>query len=447
MLPLSYPPLSNVAECSMLSLFFQLTDCPTLTVNGFGAYTLLVMKTVTSPPDPVPGLLGDDGLEELPPHAGARTDKLTSAATAIDVELVFLMVMPGPAARRAPRAAGLGRKAYSERVTIPFSVLDLAPILAGGTATDAFRNTLDLAQHAERWGYRRYWLAEHHNMPGVASAATSVVIAFVACGTSTIRVGAGGVMLPNHAPLVIAEQFGTLESLYPGRIDLGLGRAPGTDQNTMRALRRGALDADTFPDDVMELQAYFREELPGQMIRAVPGAGLHVPIWLLGSSLFSAQLAAALGLPFAFASHFAPDHLMAALQIYRSQFRPSAALEKPYAMVCIGVFAADADRDAWYLFTSMQQQFVNLRRGRPGPLQPPVDSLDGLATPAERAGVDHALALAVVGGPDTVRRGLDAIIAQTAADELLITSQIFDHAARLRSYELVAEAREALAAA
>jgi luciferase family oxidoreductase group 1 len=284
-------------------------------------------------------------------------------------------------------------------------------------------------------------------MPGVASAATSVVIGFVAGGTSTIRVGAGGVMLPNHAPLVIAEQFGTLESLYPGRIDLGLGRAPGTDQNTMRALRRGALDADTFPDDVMELQAYFRDVEPGQATRAVPGAGLHVPIWLLGSSLFSAQLAAALGLPFAFASHFAPDHLMAALHLYRSQFRPSASLAQPHAMVGLSVIAAETDRDAQRLLTSLQQQFVNLRRGRPGPLQPPVDHTDGVWTPAEKAGVDHALTYAVVGSPDTVRRGLKAIIDRTGADELILTAQIFDHAARLRSFEIAAAARDQLAAA
>ena len=330
---------------------------------------------------------------------------------------------------------------------IPFSVLDLAPIVAGGSAADAFRNTLDLARHAERWGFHRYWLAEHHNMPGVASAATSVVIGFVAGGTSTIRVGAGGVMLPNHAPLVIAEQFGTLESLYPGRIDLGLGRAPGTDQNTMHALRRGVPDADTFPDDVLELQAYFREVQPGQAIRAVPGAGLNVPIWLLGSSLFSAQLAAALGLPFAFASHFAPDHLMSALQVYRSQFRPSAALARPYAMVGLSVIAAESDRDAQRLFTSLQQQFVNLRRGRPGPLNPPLDSTEGLWTPAEKAGLDHALAYAVVGSPDTVRQGLKAMIDRTDADELILTAQIFDHAARLRSFELAAGARDQLAAA
>jgi len=330
---------------------------------------------------------------------------------------------------------------------VPFSVLDLAPIVVGGSASDAFRNTLDLARHAERLGYRRYWLAEHHNMPGVASAATSVVIGFVAGGTSTIRVGAGGVMLPNHAPLVIAEQFGTLESLYPGRIDLGLGRAPGTDPNTARALRRGELDADTFPDDVVELQKYFRPVAAGQSIRAVPGAGLNVPIWLLGSSLFSAQLAAALGLPFAFASHFAPDHLMAALEIYRRQFRPSQSLAQPYAMVGLSVFAAESDREARRLFTSLQQQFVNLRRGRPGPLHPPVETTEGLFTAAEQAGVDHSLAYAVVGAPETVRRGLAAFIAQTGADELMVTAQIFDHAARVRSFEIVAEVRDKLAAA
>ncbi len=330
---------------------------------------------------------------------------------------------------------------------VPFSVLDLAPIVVGGSASDAFRNTLDLARHAERLGYRRYWLAEHHNMPGVASAATSVVIGFVAGGTSTIRVGAGGVMLPNHAPLVIAEQFGTLESLYPGRIDLGLGRAPGTDPNTARALRRGELDADTFPDDVVELQKYFRPVAAGQSIRAVPGAGLNVPIWLLGSSLFSAQLAAALGLPFAFASHFAPDHLMAALEIYRRQFRPSQSLAQPYAMVGLSVFAAESDREARRLFTSLQQQFVNLRRGRPGPLHPPVETTEGLWTAAEQAGVDHSLAYAVVGAPESVRRGLAAFIAQTGADELMVTAQIFAHAARVRSFEIVAEVRDKLAAA
>jgi luciferase family oxidoreductase group 1 len=323
---------------------------------------------------------------------------------------------------------------------VPLSVLDLAPIVAGGTAADAFRNTLDLARHAERLGYRRYWLAEHHNMPGVASAATAVVIGFVAGGTSTIRVGAGGVMLPNHSPLVVAEQFGTLESLYPGRIDLGLGRAPGTDANTARALRRsGDLDADSFPDDVMELQAYFRDVAAGQRIRAVPGAGLNVPIWLLGSSLFSAQLAAALGLPFAFASHFAPDLLMQALELYRAQFKPSESLAHPYTMAGVAVFAAETDDQARRLFTSLQQQFINLRRGRPGPVQPPVDSMDGLWTPAEQAGVERSLAYAIVGSRETVARGLDQFVAQTRADEVMVTAQIYDHAARVRSYEIVAE--------
>ena len=285
------------------------------------------------------------------------------------------------------------------------SVLDLAPIVAGASAADAFRNTLDLARHAERWGFTRYWLAEHHNMPGIASAATAVVIGHVAAGTSTIRVGAGGVMLPNHSPLVVAEQFGTLESLFPGRIDLGLGRAPGTDPNTARALRRRAdLDADSFPHDVIELQTYFRDPAPGQLIRAVPGAGLNVPIWLLGSSLFSAQLAAALGLPFAFASHFAPDLLMQALAIYRSEFTRSESLAAPYAMAGVSVVAADTDAVARRLFTSLQIQLVNLRRGRPGPLNPPVDSLDDFWSPSERAGVEHALRYAILGSPDVVRR-------------------------------------------
>jgi len=323
---------------------------------------------------------------------------------------------------------------------VPLSVLDLAPIVAGATAADAFRNTLDLARHAERLGYRRYWLAEHHNMPGVASAATAVVIGHVAAGTTTIRVGAGGVMLPNHSPLVIAEQFGTLESLYPGRIDLGLGRAPGTDPNTARALRRHAdAEPDSFPNDVFELIAYFGDAEPGQHIRAVPGAGLHVPIWLLGSSLFSAQLAAALGLPFAFASHFAPDLLLDALRIYRSQFKASGAMSEPYAMAGVGIFAAATDADARRLFTSAQQQFLNLRRGRPGQVPPPVDSMDELWTPAERASVDRALALAIVGAPTTVRDGLDRFIAGTGVNEVIVAAQIYDHAARVRSYEIVAE--------
>ncbi len=330
---------------------------------------------------------------------------------------------------------------------VPFSVLDLSPIIAGGDAALAFRNTLDLARHAERWGYRRYWLAEHHNMRGIASAATAVVIGHVAGGTSTIRVGSGGVMLPNHAPLVIAEQFGTLESLYPGRIDLGLGRAPGTDQVTARALRRYlAGGADNFPQDVVELQAYFRPAEPGQAVQAVPGAGLKVPIWLLGSSLFSAQLAAVLGLPFAFASHFAPDHLMEALQLYRSRFRPSEQLDRPYVMLGVNVFAAASDAEARRHFTSLQQAFVNLRRGTPGQLPPPVDSTDGLWSAIEQAGLEHSLRYAVVGSPETVRRSIAAFIADTQADEIMVTTQMFDHAARLRSFEIVADARDALAA-
>ncbi|MGH8492284.1 MAG: LLM class flavin-dependent oxidoreductase [Moraxellaceae bacterium] len=334
---------------------------------------------------------------------------------------------------------------------IPFSVLDLAPVLAGSDTAQSFRNTLDLAQHAERWGYLRYWLAEHHNMPGIASAATAVLIGHVAGGTSTIRVGSGGVMLPNHAPLVVAEQFGTLESLYPGRIDLGLGRAPGTDPATMRALRRhhGRDSGDSFPQDVVELQHYLDEPQEGEQqshgVNAYPGSGLKVPLWLLGSSLFSAHLAAELGLPFAFASHFAPDYLQAALKAYRQNFKPSAQLDKPYAMACISVFAAESDAEAERLFTSLKQQFVNLRRGRPGLLQPPLDKGLSLWSEAEIAGVNHALSLAVVGSPTTVRAGLERFIAATAADELMVTAQIFDHAARLRSYEIVADIRDQLA--
>ncbi|HTO85684.1 MAG TPA: LLM class flavin-dependent oxidoreductase, partial [Methylomirabilota bacterium] len=306
---------------------------------------------------------------------------------------------------------------------IPFSVLDLSPIIAGGDAARALANTLDLARHAERLGYRRYWLAEHHNMPGIASAATAVVIGHVAGGTSTIRVGSGGIMLPNHAPLVVAEQFGTLESLYPGRIDLGLGRAPGTDQTTARALRRYMAGADNFPQDVIELQGYFQPAAPGQAVRAVPGAGLKVPIWLLGSSLFSAQLAAMLGLPFAFASHFAPDHLEDALAIYRDRFQPSAQLERPYVMLGLNVFAAATDAEARRHFTSLQQAFVNLRSGRPGPLPPPVDSTEGLWSPMETAGLAHSLRYAIVGSPETVQRGLAAFIAEHQADEIMVTAQ------------------------
>jgi luciferase family oxidoreductase group 1 len=321
---------------------------------------------------------------------------------------------------------------------IPLSVLDLSPIVEGSDAAHALANTLDLARHAEQWGYRRYWLAEHHNMPGIASAATSIVIAHVAQGTRTIRVGAGGIMLPNHSPLAIAEQFGTLESLFPGRIDLGLGRAPGSDGLTARALRRSALPdaADEFPQDVIELIAYFRGD--AGPIRAVPGSGLQVPIWILGSSTFGAQLAAALGLPYSFASHFAPMQMMQAIEIYRAQFRPSKQLDRPYVMLGFNVFAADTDEQAKLLFTSLQQAFVNLRRGTPGRLPPPAPGFEEQLTPAERALIAQALSSTAVGSRETVRGGVEAFVARTGADELIITSQIFDHAARLKSYELTA---------
>jgi luciferase family oxidoreductase group 1 len=329
---------------------------------------------------------------------------------------------------------------------IPFSVLDLSPIAAGKTAADALHNSLDLAQHAERWGYRRYWLAEHHNMPGIASAATAVVIGYVASGTKTIHVGSGGVMLPNHSPFVIAEQFGTLASLYPGRIDLGLGRAPGTDMATARALRRDlAASADSFPHDVQELQAYLEPAVDGQKIRAVPGAGTRVPIWLLGSSLFSAQLAAHLGLPFAFASHFAPDDLMQALAVYRDRFKPSRQLNRPYAIVVVNVFAADTDGDAQRQFTSAQQSFINLRRGRPGQVPAPVDNIASYASESERAQVDHVLAYSVVGSPLTVERELRTVIEETQPDELMLSGHFYDHAARVRSFEIAAQVRDRLA--
>lgn len=329
---------------------------------------------------------------------------------------------------------------------IPFSILDLAPVAEGATPADAFRNSLDLAQHGERWGYKRFWLAEHHNMSGIASAATSVVIAHIAGGTRTIRVGSGGIMLPNHAPLVIAEQFGTLESLFPGRIDLGLGRAPGTDMATARALRRDLeASGDRFPQDVLELQAWFAPAGPGQRIRAVPGAGLEVPIWLLGSSLFSAQLAAQLGLPFAFASHFAPAAMMQAFELYRTRFQPSEQLDRPYAMAGVNVFAADSDAEGQRLFTSLLQQFINLHRGSPGRLQPPVDDIEAVSTPMERAGAERALSCSFIGAPETVASGLRSFIATTGADELIVTAQIHDHAARLRSFEIAAEIRDSLA--
>jgi luciferase family oxidoreductase group 1 len=322
---------------------------------------------------------------------------------------------------------------------IPFSILDLAPITEGSSAADSFRNSLDLAQHGERWGYNRFWLAEHHGMPGIASAATAVLMSHVANGTSTIRIGAGGIMLPNHSPLVIAEQFGTLESLYPGRIDLGLGRAPGSDHATARALRRNlASDADEFPQDVVELMDYFAAS-SRRHVRAVPGAGLNVPVWILGSSLFGAQLAAALGLPYAFASHFAPQMMMQAIEIYRANFRPSAQLDKPHVMLGFNVFAADTDAEAHLRASSMQQAFVNLRTGNPTKLKPPVEGYLDLLGPAERGMLDSVLSCSAIGSPATVAHQLKAFIERTGADELMITSQIFDHAARLRSYEITAE--------
>jgi luciferase family oxidoreductase group 1 len=324
---------------------------------------------------------------------------------------------------------------------IPFSVLDLAPIVQGGTAADALANARDLARHAEGWGYKRFWMAEHHSMPGIASAATSVALAHVGGGTSTIRIGAGGIMLPNHAPLQIAEQFGTLESLYPGRIDLGLGRAPGTDQAAAYALRRN-LNADVgqFPRDVVELMNYLQPGEPHQRrVRAIPGEGLSIPIWILGSSLFGAQLAAQLGLPYAFASHFAPGQMMEAIHVYRAAFRPSAQLSTPHVMLGYNAFAADTDEEAELMATSLMQAFVALRQGMPDRLPPPLPGFyQGLA-PAQRAGLDHVLSCSAIGGPDKVRAAIGEFIARTGADELMIISQTFDHRARLRSFEIVAE--------
>jgi luciferase family oxidoreductase group 1 len=325
---------------------------------------------------------------------------------------------------------------------VPLSILDLAPIVAGGDAGQALRNVLDLARRAEGWGYRRVWYAEHHNMPGVASAATSVVIAHVAAGTSDIRVGAGGIMLPNHAPLVIAEQFGTLESLHPGRIDLGIGRAPGTDHPTARALRRNlSHGADGFPADVIELMSYLAGPADAAPVRAIPGAGTRVPVWILGSSLYGAQLAAGLGLPYAFASHFAPADLMQAIDMYRSNFQPSAELARPYVMLGANVIAADTDAEARLLLTSLQQVFVQLRRGRPGPLPPPVAGFEAQLAPHEVAALTQTLECSFVGSLATVRAGLEAFIARTGADELILAAHVHDHAARLRSYELVSMLR------
>ncbi|HSC13817.1 MAG TPA: LLM class flavin-dependent oxidoreductase, partial [Gammaproteobacteria bacterium] len=313
------------------------------------------------------------------------------------------------------------------------SILDLAFVPEGGTPADALRRALELAQHAERWGYTRFWLAEHHNQAAVASAATSVVIGYIAGGTRTIRVGAGGIMLPNHSPLVIAEQFGTLESLYPKRIDLGLGRAPGTDQRTLRALRRDPMSAESFPQDVVELQALLAPRQPGQVVEAVPGTGLQVPLWILGSSLYGAQLAAALGLPYAFASHFAPGDLMAALATYRAGFRPSSQLAAPYAMVGVNAVVAETDEQARRLFTSIQQGVTNLLRGARGRLQPPIDDIESYWTPAEKAHASRMLACSFVGAPATVRTALTRFVAETGADEIIVAAGIFDQAARLRS--------------
>ncbi len=340
------------------------------------------------------------------------------------------MTALSPAAERRP--TGTWR--------IPLSILDLAPIVEGGDAAGSFAQTVELAQSAERLGYRRFWLAEHHGMPGIASAATAVLIGHVAGNTATIRVGAGGIMLPNHSPLVIAEQFGTLATLYPGRIDLGLGRAPGSDHHVSRALRRDPAAAERFPQDVVELIELFRPPGQGQAVQAVPGAGIDVPVWILGSSLFGAQLAAALGLPFAFASHFAPAALEAALDIYRTRFRPSGRLERPYVMLGVNVFAAESRDEAIALFSSLQQAFVNLRRGHPGRLPPPDPAFAATLAPGERHLLAEMLACTFVGTVREVRADLDAFIGRTGADELMVAAHIFDPAARMRSYELLARA-------
>jgi luciferase family oxidoreductase group 1 len=323
---------------------------------------------------------------------------------------------------------------------IPLSILDLVRVTQDTDARGAFDNARDLAAHAERWGYRRFWVAEHHNMAGVASAATAVVVSHIAAGTSTIRVGAGGIMLPNHAPIIIAEQFGTLARLYPGRIDLGLGRAPGTDQLTVRALRRTLQNSDSFPQDVLELQAFFAPAGPNQAVQAVPAAGTEVPLWILGSSTYGAQLAAVLGLPYAFASHFAPDQLLPALAIYRSHFKPSEQLAKPHAMVGVNIIAADTDREAKRLATTQQMSFTNMFRGKRGLSQPPIDDIETYWSPVEKVQAMQMLARSIVGSPDTVRAGLAVLLAETGADELMIVSDVYDHTARLHSYELIAAA-------
>lgn len=329
-------------------------------------------------------------------------------------------------------------KKQKELSEIPFSVLDLATITEGNSPAAAFRNSLDLARQAERLGYKRFWLAEHHNMQSIASSATSVLISYIAGGTSSIRVGSGGIMLPNHAPLIIAEQFGTLESLYPGRIDLGLGRAPGTDQTTARALRRDIIGAGTdFPDHVQELQTYLSAENFDAKVRAIPGEGLDIPIWLLGSSTYSAQLAGVLGLPFAFASHFAPTQLQPALNVYRNSFRPSEKLQEPYAIACVNVLAADTDAEAKRIATSLYLFALGVLRGTKRPLQPPVDSMEGYWLPPEEAAVHQMMHYSFVGGPEKVKTGLQFFLNETRVDEFMVVSHIYDHQARLRSYEIL----------
>lgn len=329
--------------------------------------------------------------------------------------------------------------AAAENVVIPYSLLDLAPVCEGSDIGQAFTCMRELAVHAERWGYRRYWLAEHHNMPGIASAATAVLIGHVASATTRMRVGAGGIMLPNHSPLQVAEQFGTLASLYPGRIDLGLGRAPGTDQATARALRRYHDAADQFPQDVQELLGYLKPVVPGQAVRAVPGAGTDVAVWLLGSSLFGAQLAAALGLPYAFASHFAPDAMQQAMMVYHRDFRPSSSWPAPFAMLALNVVVAETDAEARRLFTTQQKAFVNLRRGLQGLVPAPIDDIESYWMPHEKAGVESALACSVVGSPETVARGIQAFVDRHRPDEIMLTANIHDHGARMRSFELAAD--------
>lgn len=333
-------------------------------------------------------------------------------------------------------------KSINQLSDILLSVLDLSQIVKGGTPAESFRRTLELAKHVEKWGYNRFWLAEHHNMPGIASSATSVLIGHVAGGTSKIRVGSGGIMLPNHAPLVIAEQFGTLESIYPGRIDLGLGRAPGTDQHTIRALRRDVRAGHDFPQDLEELRSFLKpsaDSIYRGAVRAVPGEGLDIPIWLLGSSGFSAQLAGQLGLPFAFASHFSPDNTLRALQVYRHSFQPSDVLDAPYVMVGVNVIAADTNEKAQWLATSLQQQFLNLVRGRPDQLQPPVENMDSLWNDAERNAVEQQLRSSIVGDPQVVKEKLQLFLDETQADEFMVNTHVYDHQERLRSYELLAE--------